>query len=189
MKRAYFETEIISPPISPNKTPNYGQNHVSLLIIPYSKAQPVVKDIACLLNELNSYDYDMRDDFVVDKPGKILMFLDAQGKLLIDEIYHELNQNFKMPVVFVTSGSVECQGGDDLLYATGDEGLQLSKYFTVLDPLGGGAYPMNRLIVVSNDLVRVNIPLRLNYNNPFERFGVGKTELPGILQEIIPYLY
>lgn len=200
MKRSHLEADnLLSPPISPNKTPNHGQNHVSELIIPYSKAHTVDNSIKSLLNALSSFDNDMRDDFIVDRPGKILIFLDAQGKQFIKELDHQLNFQFKMPVIFISSGSInpvdqhhnqhDQHDQHPIIYASNDDCVKLSKYFSVLDPLGGGIYPLNRLLLVSDNLVRVNIPLKLNYNNPFEKFGLLLNELAGILQEIIPYLY
>lgn len=192
MKRPYYLLKsVVSPPESPyhdtdspNKTPNYGTNSVPPFVVPYSEAQAVSSPIALMLNELCS-DYNHAiDDIVVDNPGKLLVFLDAQGKQYVQEFEQTVLRQFLVPVIFVSSGWAEV-----LPQHTSDEQCrELSKYFSVLDPLGGGSYPLNRLVFVCDNMVRMNVALRLNYFNRFEKFGVRLEDLGGVLQETIPYL-
>lgn len=194
MKRSFIEREnIISPPLSPNKSHNNGEKRVPNDIIPLNQSKSVTLQALMLLNELSYNDDEMIDDLIIDKPVKIVIFLDAQGKQFIDFFQNQMPDELKVLVIFVSHGLKEDQITNDHLQnsilVNNSQCTYLTKTFKLLHPLGGGIYPLNYLTIISNGLVRVKLPIRLSQYNPHEKFGVSINDIGSLLYEILPFLY
>lgn len=118
---------------------------------------------------------------------KILLFLDAQGKQYI-ESFQLMLESFNLLIIYVSYGLDKDDINDNAILVDDQQCVTLSKYFKVLHPLGGGVYPINHLTIISNDLVRVEMPLRLNAFNPHEKFGLSINDLISFLDETIAFL-
>lgn len=118
-----------------------------------------------------------------------LVFLDAQGKEYITDIRQMFPQSFDL-VVFV-SLNINTEDFDTLrIHCSSTERCkELALYFNILDPLGGGSYPLNYLIVTDSDLlVRCKLPLRIGlYYGPHQRFGVSLSELQALIEEYLEF--
>lgn len=118
-----------------------------------------------------------------------LVFLDAQGKEYITDIRQMFPQNFDL-LVFV-SLSINPENFDTLRVhcSSTEKCKELAQYFNILDPLGGGSYPLNYLIVTDSDLVvRCKIPLRIgSHYGPHQRFGVSLSELRALIEEYLEF--
>lgn len=118
-----------------------------------------------------------------------LVFLDAQGKEYITDIRDMFPNTFDL-LVFV-SLNINAENFDTLrIHCSSTEKCkELALYFNILDPLGGGTYPLNYLIVTDSDLlVRCKLPLRIGWHyGPHQRFGVSLSELQGLIEEYLEF--
>ncbi|KAK6454181.1 uncharacterized protein RJT20DRAFT_56878 [Scheffersomyces xylosifermentans] len=159
-------------------------------------------------------DAKFSDSMMVDSvganPTKYIFFLGAQGKEHIDSIQSQIPAvgAGEIAVILVSYGLHSCgkKSGDNEVrkVATNEQCSELTNYFEMRDPLGGGLYPLDYLVVIDgNDLVRCKIPLVTNKNNRFQRtmnskkshsgisthlnFGIELENLSGFLDEYIQY--
>lgn len=195
MKRRIFH--LASPPLSPDYNPFPKKlcsgGTTSLLLIPRSKSLQVKSEIIDIINQPSHSDLMMIDEpeglgEIYDyKDTKVLVFLDAQGKQYIEEFTQIFNDLDSRMLAFLVSYNLnETLIPNTTAYvATNSEAQALTKYFQILDPLGGGQYPLNYMIIVSDNLIRVKIPVRLNHSNPYEKFGVPLDQLHLLLNDLI----
>lgn len=121
-------------------------------------------------------------------PIQFLFFLDAQGKEYVDDIA-ELCSPFKSQMVFVTLDMGPDTADSVVDYVGTDTCKNLSKELGLLDPLGGGSYPLNYLVVIRDNHVLCMVPVRIGrrYLGGHQRFGTCLAEVPGILEEYLNY--
>lgn len=125
---------------------------------------------------------------------KFLLFLGVVGKNVVQDIKENLPA-LETKMIIVSSGFDEKEAAilsSSKCYVTDDDQCQqLSKYFKVLDPLGGGIYPLDFLLVIdSRGYLRSQIPIRICLQqryNPHETFGVDMENLTILLQEYKEY--
>lgn len=120
---------------------------------------------------------------------QFVFFLGAQGKEFICDIKQKFPRFFDS-IIFVSSNLENYHFRNVPVHlATSQECKQLSRYFQVTDPLGGGNYPLNYLFVVDpQHRVRVLIPVRIgNGHGGHEKFGINFNELDGLIEEYIKY--
>ncbi|WEJ93321.1 hypothetical protein PSN45_000784 [Yamadazyma tenuis] len=195
MKRANRESyDIATPPLSPEPLEECPQAYkkgcfpqtkrVPEAVIPTSRAKCLTSEISSLLNNLVH-----REEFMTDDPCvELLVFLDAQGNQYMDDLVSTWSHlDTRIRVILVTP-NLSALEQVQVTVTNNIQCVQLSKHFKVLDPLGGGDYPLNYLTIVCNNLTRVQVPIRLNTHNPFERFGVGLKELPSFLHDVLPHI-
>lgn len=118
-----------------------------------------------------------------------LVFLDAQGKEYISEIRQMFPNHFDS-LVFL-SLNIETSNLDSLrIHCSSTQRCkELAQYFNILDPLGGGTYPLNYLIVTDSDLlVRCKLPLRVGFRyGPHQRFGISLHQLQALIEEYLEF--
>lgn len=118
-----------------------------------------------------------------------LVFLDAQGKEFISDIRDMFPRHFDS-LVFV-SLNIDARPFDSrrIHCSSTERCKELALYFNILDPLGGGTYPLNYLIVTdSNLLVRCKLPLRIGpYYGPHQKFGVSLSQLQVLIEEYLDF--
>lgn len=118
-----------------------------------------------------------------------LIFLGAQGKEYIDEIQHMFPPSFDA-LVFVSLNIDSRFTRDPSMHWSDSETCkELATYFNILDPLGGGVYPLNYLIVTDSDLVvRCKLPIQIGrFYSPHQKFGVSLSELQGLIDEYLEF--
>lgn len=118
-----------------------------------------------------------------------LVFLDAQGKEYINDIREMFPRHFE-PLVFVSLNIDTDQFENLRVHCSSTERCkELASYFNILDPLGGGTYPLNYFIVTDSDLlVRCKLPLRINpHYGSHQRFGVSLSELQALIEEYLEF--
>lgn len=120
---------------------------------------------------------------------KFLVFLGAQGKEYIDVIHDMFPPHFEQ-LVFV-SLNIATKYANDPSYHCANTHMckELASYFKILDPLGGGTYPLDYLIVTdSNLLVRCKLPIRVGQHyRPDQRFAVNLLQLQGLVDEYLQF--
>lgn len=111
-----------------------------------------------------------------------IIFLDAQGKEFVSDIATLCLRHL--------SQTIFCTSYEDFTtksYRMTDTQTckVLAKELKILNPIGGGAYPLNHLVVMDAlGVVYCRIPIRLGrYYGSHQRFGTSLLELPGILEE------
>lgn len=118
-----------------------------------------------------------------------IFFLGAQGKEFIAEIKNKFPKFFNS-IIFVSSNLDNYHFRNLPVHlATTAECKQLSRYFQVIDPLGGGNYPLNYLFVIdSRYRVRVQVPVKIgNGYYGHEKFGINFNDLDGLIEEYMRY--
>jgi len=120
---------------------------------------------------------------------KVLIFLGAMGKEYISSIREQL-ESYEDSLIFISS-SLTLDSCDAAHYSDDQQCLQVMTYFELMDPLGGGAYPLDYLVVVdSRDSIRCKIPIRIcrnNFHSPHEKFGVDLESLPSLIEEYMQH--
>lgn len=118
-----------------------------------------------------------------------LVFLGAQGKEYIDVIREMFPKHFDS-LVFV-SLYIDSRFTENPYFQCLDTDTckELARYFEIMDPLGGGNYPLNYLIVIDSDLlVRCKLPIRIGpYYGPHQKFGVSLPQLQGLIDEFLEF--
>lgn len=114
----------------------------------------------------------------VDGGLTFLFFLDAQGKELIGPIAEMLSSD---RAVFF---SLHCEGSPSIVLSL-EECKALAKALGIMDPLGGGSYPLNYMIIVdSTSLIRCKVSLRFGYcYGGYQKFGVDFAQLRMLIEE------
>lgn len=198
MKRSYFDT-YATPPDSPltydfetdNKMIQRNPERIYAgVLIPAQGAVHVSDEIAIMLNRLTDKIETDNDGMVTDNDEeygtglKVLMFLDAQGKEFMDLLLGCDD------VIFATANA--SNGGlmstSLVPTTTNDQCVALAKYFGILSPVGGGVFPLNYMVIIVNNRVRVRVPIRLSTLNRYERFGVDIRQLPHYLYDLLYYV-
>lgn len=138
---------------------------------------------------ITEYQYRLYD-FIIRKKPKFIFFLGAVGKEYIDDV-HSIASSPYISSIFVSSVAFS-EAQKYFPVSTDSECNKLSSFFQILDPLGGGIYPLDHILVVDvNDLVRSLLPIRIcrnSFHSPHEKFGVDFEKLPGLLEEYKHYL-
>lgn len=125
--------------------------------------------------------------FENNAPFKFLFFLNAHGKEYVDDIA-ELCFPYLSNIVFVTLDMSSDTANSVVDYVNTDTCKLLAKELGILDPLGGGSYPLNYLVVISFKQVLCMLPIRVGrYYGNHQRFGTCLAETPGILEEYFSY--
>ncbi|KAF3987300.1 hypothetical protein FT663_04505 [Candidozyma haemuli var. vulneris] len=118
-----------------------------------------------------------------------LVFLGAQGKEYIDVIRDMFPKHFD-PLVFVSS-NIDSRFTENPYFHCSDTETckELARYFEIMDPLGGGNYPLNYLIVIDSDsVVRCKLPIRIgSHYCPHQKFGVSLPQLKGLIDEFLDF--
>lgn len=118
-----------------------------------------------------------------------LVFLGAQGKEFIDVIRDMFPKHFD-PLVFV-SLNIDARFLENPQFHCLDTETckELARYFEIMDPLGGGDYPLNYLIVIDSDLVvRCKLPIRIgHYYTPHQKFGISLPQLQSLIDEFLDF--
>lgn len=114
---------------------------------------------------------------------RFVVFLDAQGKEYVSEL-STLCRRHLAQMVFCTAYEDPTSIAKNRFTDT-HTCKTLAKELRILNPVGGGAYPLNHLVVLDAlSAVHCMLPIRLGrYYGPHQRFGVSLRELPGILEE------
>ncbi|WPK26077.1 hypothetical protein PUMCH_003422 [Australozyma saopauloensis] len=131
----------------------------------------------------------IRSNLVNNGGPRFLIFLDAQGKEFIDDIA-DMCAQFVPYMIFISLNIQPCSLPNTAIQVADTEVCKfLAKELGILDPVGGGAYPLNKLVVMdSQALVHCLIPLRVSkFCAPHQRFGTDLALLPGILEEYMDY--
>lgn len=149
---------------------------------------PSIQFLLTTTNSANTTTWD----FVSEnhKRLRFLIFLGAQGKEYIETILAMFPGSFSGVMFLTSSIDQECLNSH-VIISTGQTCKQLAKYFNVMDPLGGGVYPLDFLIVADSDNnVRCRVPIRLNkHYSSFQKFGVDLDQLPGVINELLHYFF
>lgn len=116
-----------------------------------------------------------------------LFFLGAQGKEYIRDIRRKFPVNF-MSVVFVSS-NIETTS-DDCYCVDSAQAAKLSAYFHLVDPLGGGTYPLDYMVVLDSQLqVRSKVPVRIGARyHGYQKFGTSLGELDALINETLTHI-
>ncbi|CCE78746.1 Piso0_000775 [Millerozyma farinosa CBS 7064] len=172
-------TSIARPPtLSDELTSPKIPEHISV-ILEHISSRTIFTEYQC-----KSYD------FIIRKRPKFVFFLGAVGKEYIDDI-HSIALSPYISSIFVSSG-VFPETRKSFSVSNDLECNKLSSFLQILDPLGGGLYPLDYIMVLDvNDLVRSLLPIRIcrnSFHSPHEKFGVDFEKLPGLLEEYKHYL-
>ncbi|QFZ27432.1 hypothetical protein EJF18_30402 [Clavispora lusitaniae] len=132
----------------------------------------------------------IKNSFVQMKKSTCLtfmVFLGARGKEYIEEIYEMFPQNYD-GLMFISS-NIDEKFLSNPNYICTDSKLSrsLAGYFNIIDPLGGGNYPLDYLIVIdSSPFMHCKLPLRIgSYNVGHSKFGINLPQLEGLFQEYL----
>lgn len=164
------------------------------LLLPISRENKVSKAFASTLKELylSTMDEDVKMTEIDFPRLMFLFFLGAQGKEYMEQIVEGSESQF--PYIFIT-----CNASGQYV-SKNHQCNQLSTELKVLDPLGGGLYPLNYLFVIDpHGYIRSAVPLVLNrsYGNAFEKsrggemrhspFGISLKETNSFINEYKQY--
>lgn len=121
---------------------------------------------------------------------KFLVFLDAQGKEFMDVIRGMFPAHFDSLTFVLSNISPRYTADPHFRCATLEACKELAAFFNILDPLGGGLYPLNYLIVTDEALVvRCKLPIRVSrFCAPHQRFGVSLLELQGLVDAYLDFV-
>jgi hypothetical protein len=134
---------------------------------------------------------DIQDDLEM-MPGTgfeptFMFFLGVEGKDHVSEMQCLNYDN----VLYVSSNietladKVRCTA-----HTSNRECHQIASYFGILDPLGGGSYPLNYMVVVDTEWrVRCKMPIRMNPRvyGSHEKFGASFEELGAVVDQYMAY--
>lgn len=177
-------------------TQQLNKLQVPSTLTPVSESQKVAAWVGDLLHSIKCEKFDSMNLDLEDAPFsntdgevKFLLFLGALGKEYIASIGEQLEE-YLDSLIFISSSVTE-NSGKTLYFSDNQQCLQLATYFQVVDPLGGGLYPLDYLVVVdSRDFVRCKIPIRIcrnNFHSPHEKFGVDLQNLASLVKEQIQH--
>lgn len=202
----------------PDRTKTSARAPLSLIEVASSikiptKVSQIISSIILSQNEPHSrsqfvgLDAHKTDMMVIDSiritTTRYVFFLGVQGKEHIEDISSAIpshNEN-DADTIFVSSNLLSVNGRHT---SNNIQCSELTSYFKILDPLGGGSYPLDYLVIIDgNDQVRCKIPLVINNQNIFQRtlnarkdrsgisthltFGISLDQLAGFLEEYNQY--
>lgn len=119
-----------------------------------------------------------------------IIFLGAQGKEYIADIRNMFPQ-IPASLIFISLNINARNVNDRQIYFIENVNCKiLAAYFDILDPLGGGVYPLDYLIVADRDMkVRCKVPIQIcESRQGHQKFCIGLTQLKGFLDEYLVYL-
>ncbi|EGW29979.1 uncharacterized protein SPAPADRAFT_63604 [Spathaspora passalidarum NRRL Y-27907] len=169
--------------------------------IPESEAEVIPTSTLEMLQCIERPDSMMIDDvFQSPDPAlKFIFFLGVQGKEFIETIQEKFPENIS--VMFITANEPN--------HCSNQQCHILANHFQIMDPVGGGTYPLDYLYVVYDDKVHCKLPLITNPQNKFQRsisrankkpyagmgvgvsqhlnFGIELNDLPSIIEEYINF--
>ncbi|CAI5760280.1 unnamed protein product [Candida verbasci] len=117
-----------------------------------------------------------------DTNFKALLFLGVIGKEYIQDIQSEFD--YSINIYYITANN-DYDGTNEVC-------KMLSNYFEILDPIGGGIYPLDYLVIIHNNKIICKIPVNyqkhissnfLHFN--FLHFNCIKS----FIQDYIDYIY
>ena len=218
----YLSSSITSTNIIMKKSrTNEFINKLPSNYIPINHALIIPSNILQLLQSLQSFQsltffknnyYDGDDDNNNNCYFQFIFFLGAQGKEFIPTIKNQFpfnnNNNNNISIIFITSNYTS----SDSVGCTNDQCKQLMEFFKIKDPMGGGLYPLDYLIIIHENKVHCKLPIKFNtnintinntnsiINNHFNHFKIRKmisglyfkfainlNELPLLIDEYINY--
>ncbi|GEQ66561.1 hypothetical protein JCM33374_g224 [Metschnikowia sp. JCM 33374] len=116
-----------------------------------------------------------------------LFFLDAQGKEQIGYIRDIILQFTNTEAVFISSSlsPAEHDFSASIAFSNTEECKSLAREMRLLDPLGGGTYPLNYLVIIDPQMmIRFRISLRFAHcYGAYQRFGLHFANLHGLIEE------
>lgn len=120
--------------------------------------------------------------------GPIFMFfLGIEGKEQVAEMDYISYKN----VLYVSSNMETLADKIQQVACTSNKQCyQISSHFGILDPLGGGSYPLNYMVVIDSDWkIRCQLPIRMNpkIHGNHEKFGVSFNELAAVVDQYMMY--
>lgn len=131
------------------------------------------------------HDSDVSMDHWTGSSALFLFFLGIDGKDNV--VDHDLIHD---NVLFVSSNIDTIDSFLGAARTSNRECYQIASFFGVVDPLGGGSYPLNYMVVVDSEFrLRCKMPIRMNprvYGN-HERFGVSFGELGAVVDQYVEY--
>ncbi|KAG7665040.1 uncharacterized protein J8A68_001448 [[Candida] subhashii] len=109
------------------------------------------------LQQLEDIKIDLFDN---NSPSKFtfIFFLGVQGKEHIPFIQSLFPENIS--TAFISGNISQC---------TNAQCISLSQYFHIMDPIGGGLYPLDYLYIISDNKINCKIPIIINHQNRFLR--------------------
>lgn len=170
--------------------------HVPSNLIPNATAHRVSKVSSKIFQDISGEDTVMVETKIenrrIDSP-RFVFFLGVQGKEYIECIRKHFESLTIEPLI------ITCNI-DDSMTSTNSQCVKLSTEFNVLDPLGGGLYPLDYLFIIDgNERIRCAVPLVVNKNMhqlklknkggevKHARFGLQLGELGGLVEEYYHY--
>ena len=116
-----------------------------------------------------------------------MFFLDAQGKEQIGAIREMILLFTETAAIFV-SLNIDTDLEEDsssIAYLDSSECKLLARELCLLDPVGGGNYPLNYLMIIDPHLlVRYQVPLKFSHcYGAYQKFGLQLPHLLGLIEE------
>lgn len=127
----------------------------------------------------------------IDGTNKFLFFLGVQGKEYMNDIEERFADSGWSIPLFISANidfAKRHHSGD--FYSTNEQCRALGSYFGIMDPVGGGLYPLHFFMVIDRfDRLRCKIPIQVNrWVSPQERFGVNMRDLNALVEAYVMYL-
>lgn len=116
-----------------------------------------------------------------------LLFLGAQGKEYIPEIRETCLQGTETLIFVSLNINTKSIKGRSISYIDNEICKSLASYFDILDPLGGGVYPLDYLVVADKNLkVRCKVPIQIcKSRQVHQKFCIDLSQLKGFLEEYL----
>lgn len=190
MKRKW-SLENIQIRICPNVTPEvFSPKFMNKRSNIIGKDLGVVKvndEISVLLADImkDQMESDVEMDGEVWKSFKVIFFLGVQGKEYIQDIRKRIPFCFNS-FAFISS-NISLNDSQLGKCSKNDECVTLASYFKVFDPLGGGIYPLDYVIIIDQEnYILRKIPIKINkYSNFVLDHGVTIENLYSIVDKYL----
>lgn len=173
-RKLAFKPQVLPPGISSVKNSSTIENMTKNLIL------------ECLSRRKDN-ENDLEMVSVTSFEPIFMFFLGVEGKDHVSEMQYLNYDN----VLYVSSNietlaeKVRCTA-----HTSNRECHQIASYFGILDPLGGGSYPLNYMVVVDSEWrVRCKMPIRMNprVHGSHERFGASFEELGAVVDQYMAF--
>ncbi|RLV89995.1 hypothetical protein JA1_004866 [Spathaspora sp. JA1] len=112
--------------------------------IPISEAEEIPPSILQIFQDIEHPESMLLDDEFPTATLKFVFFLGVQGKEYIETIQEKFPQDIS--VIFITANNITSNCSNIQCY-------NLALYFKIMDPVGGGIYPLDYLYVIYNNRV------------------------------------
>lgn len=157
-----------------------------------AKNAPALNDLAALIiQSIWKRHYDkcslMDTDMINSGLYVFLFFLDAQGKEQMSSIREMIKLFLGIAAIFISLNIsiAEEETSSSITSLNTKECKSLSRQLCLLDPLGGGEYPVNYLIIMDKtQVIRYQAPLKFSHcYSAYQKFGLQPSQLHGIIEE------